>query len=147
MPDARQRFEVMIKKLRNSGYKITPQRFALVKLLSDSKNHPSVEDLYGQLRIDFPTMSLATVYRNVLLIKSLGEVLELGFPEGKNRYDGKKPYPHPHLICTRCKRIMDMDWVDIKEVTRKIEHETGFEIRNHRMDFFGICAKCMKDNL
>ena len=50
----------------------------------------------------FPTTSLATVYKTVALLKELNEVLELGFPEGSNRYDGNKPYPHPHLICTKC---------------------------------------------
>jgi Fur family peroxide stress response transcriptional regulator len=46
-------------------------------------------------------MNLATMYRNIVLIKLLGEVLELGFPDGNNRYDGNKPYPHPHLICIK----------------------------------------------
>jgi len=46
-------------------------------------------------------MSLATVYRKVLVLKSLGEALELGFPDGRNRYDGNRPYPHPHAACIR----------------------------------------------
>lgn len=57
----------------------------------------AVEKIYAELQDDFPTMSLATVCRNVILLESLGEVLELGFPDGSNRYDGNKPYPHPYL--------------------------------------------------
>jgi len=87
-------------------------------------------------------MSLATVYKTVTVLKSLGEVLELGFPAGGNRYDGKKPYPHPHVICTQCKKIMDPELSDLDHITTELESKTGFEILNHRMDFFGICPDC-----
>jgi len=88
-------------------------------------------------------MSLATVYRNVMLIKSLGEVLELGFADGSNRYDGNKPYPHPHVICVRCKKIIDPDLASLRDMTKEVADETGFEILTHRLDFFGICSNCM----
>jgi Fur family transcriptional regulator, peroxide stress response regulator len=52
-------------------------------------------------------MSLATMYRNIMVIKSMGEILELSFPDGSNRYDDRKPYPHPHAICVRCKNVKD----------------------------------------
>ena len=109
MADQNQRFNTIIEKLRENGHKITPQRLAIVKILAKSEGHPSVEHIYDQIIRDFPTMSLATVYRNILLIKSLGEVLELGFPDGSNRYDGNRPYPHPHVICIKCKKIVDPD--------------------------------------
>ena len=83
-------------------------------------------------------MSLATVYKNVQLIKSVGEVLELGFPNGSNRYDGNKPAPHPHVICTECKRIVDANLESLNEMEKEIEMETRFKILNHRLDFFGI---------
>jgi Fur family peroxide stress response transcriptional regulator len=86
------RYETIIQKLRDNGHKITPQRLAIVKILAKSEGYPSVENIHVQIKKDVPTMSLATVYRNIILIKSLGEVLELGFPDGSNRYDGNKPY-------------------------------------------------------
>ena len=58
---------------------------------------------------NLPTTSLATVYKTVALIKELGEVLELAFGDGSNRYDGNKPYPHPHVVCIKCKTIIDPD--------------------------------------
>ena len=88
-----ERFETIVRKLRDNGHKITPQRLALAKVLAKSEGHPSVEDIHVQLKEEFPTMSLATVYRNVVLMKSLGEVLELGFSDGSNRYDGTSPIP------------------------------------------------------
>ena len=142
MIKSEKRYETTIQKLRDEGHKITPQRMAIVKILSKSEGHPSVEDIYDQIKEAFPTMSLATIYRNIVLIKSIGEVLELGFPDGSNRYDGNKPYPHPHVICIKCKKIVDPDLGSLDNMKKEVAEETGFEILNHRLDFFGICSKC-----
>ena len=131
--DPQQRFETIVKKMRESKHKLTPQRL---------EGHPSVEAIYEQLRDDYPTMSLATVYRSVMLMKSLGEVLELGFPDSGNRYDGNKPYPHPHVICVRCKKILDPELASLKDLTREVTAASGYKILTHRMDFFGLCRAC-----
>jgi Fur family peroxide stress response transcriptional regulator len=136
------RFDTIICKLKDNGYKITPQRIAIVKILAKSVDHPSVEAIYEQLKENFPTMSLATVYRNLCVIKSLDEVLELGFPDGSNRYDGKKPYPHPHIICIKCGKIVDPDLDSLDDMKNEVARETRFKILNHRLDFFGICSDC-----
>jgi len=140
--DHHQRFETIVRKIRESNHKLTPQRLAVAKILARSEGHPSVETIYERLRDDYPTMSLATVYRNVMLIKSLGEVLELGFPEGGNRYDGNKPYPHPHVMCVRCKKIIDPELHSLQDLTREVTAISGFKILTHRMDFFGVCDAC-----
>lgn len=143
MADHNKRADTIIRKLRENCHKITPQRLAIVKILAVSEGHPSVEDIYELIRADFPTMSLATVYRNIVLLKSLGEVLELGFPDGSNRYDGNKPVPHPHVICIRCKKIVDPVLDSLDEMKKEVALETDFKILNHRLDFFGICSSCM----
>lgn len=147
MRDPEKRFETIIQKLRDSGHKITPQRMAIVKILAGSMEHPSVEDIYEEIKTDFPTMSLATVYRNIVLIKSLGEVLEIGFPDGSNRYDGNDPTPHPHVICIKCKKIVDPDLDSLDEMKKEVASETDFKILNHRLDFFGICSDCMTEKV
>ena len=115
-----------------------------MKILAESKGHPTVEKIYEQVKKHFLTTSLATVYKSVALIKELGEVLELGFTDGSNRYDGNKPYPHPHLICTECKAITDPSLSALADVTQELVQETGFKITNHRLDFFGICPECQR---
>jgi Fur family peroxide stress response transcriptional regulator len=140
--DPKERFETIIRKLRENGHKITPQRLAIVKILAKSEGHPSVENIHEQIAEEFPTTSLATVYRNIVLIKSLGEVLELGFPDGSNRYDGNKPYPHPHVVCIQCHKIVDPDLESLDEMKKEVALETRFKILNHRLDFFGICSNC-----
>ena len=145
MADYPDRFDAIIQKLRGSGHKITPQRMAIADILAKSEGHPSAETIHARIKPVFPTLSLATVYRNIMLIKSLGEVLELGFPDGSNRYDGHRPYPHPHLICVKCKKIVDSDLGRLDEIKEEIAIENHFKILNHRLDFFGICSDCMSE--
>jgi Fur family peroxide stress response transcriptional regulator len=78
----------------------------------------------------------------VTLLKELGEVLELGFGDGSNRYDGNKPYPHPHLVCIACKKIIDPPIDALNEMAEEMARRTGYQIVNHRLDFFGICPAC-----
>ena len=92
-------------------------------------------------------MSLATVYKNIVLFKSVGEVLALGFPDGSNRYDGNKPHPHPHVICIKCKKIVDPDLDSLEHITKGVAAQTDFTILNHRLDFFGICSNCMTEKV
>ena len=146
MADPKKRFETIIEKLRENGHKITPQRIAIAGILAESENHPTVESIHDRIKKDFPTMSIATVYKNIVLMKSLGQVLELGFPDGSNRYDGNNPIPHPHVICIKCKRIVDPDLDSLDQMKREVASETNFTILHHRLDFFGICSNCMADN-
>lgn len=145
MNDPNRRYDQIVRNLKENNHKLTPQRLAVVKILAHSQGHPNVETIFEQLQKDFPTMSLATVYRNVMLLKSLGEVLEIGFPDGSNRYDGNKPYPHPHVICVRCKRIIDPDLSTLDDLTEEVTQETGYKILTHRLDFFGVCGLCQKN--
>lgn len=142
MPEKDGRFEAIIEKIRAKNFKLTPQRMAVARVLSNGGRHPTVEEIHEELRDRFPTMSLATVYRNVLLMKSLGEVMEIGFADGSNRYDGMRPHPHPHVICIACREILDPELSGLEDLSEEVARETGFEIVSHRVDFFGICPKC-----
>jgi Fur family peroxide stress response transcriptional regulator len=137
-----QRLNQMLSKLKQHDFRLTPQRLAVLKVLAVSDGHPSVERIYEIVRAEFPTTSIATIYKTVSLLKQLNEVLELGFPDGSNRYDGNKPYPHPHVICTKCKKIIDPNLGSLKDLTKEVIQETGFQILNHRVDFFGTCRDC-----
>ena len=147
MSDPKERLESILKKLRENNHKLTPQRLAIAKVLASSDGHPNIETIHKQLQGRFPTMSLATVYKNIVLLKSFGEILELGFPDGSNRYDGNKPTPHPHVICVKCKKIVDPDLDSLDEMTKEVALETNFKILNHRLDFFGICSNCMAEKV
>ena len=136
------RLDNITKVFKEKKLKLTPQRIAVYKYLQSTKAHPSAETIYKSLQADYPTMSLATVYKTINLLKREGEILELEFSDLGNRYDGNKPYPHPHVICTECGKIIDPSQLHLDEITRKMMEETGFKILTHRLDFFGICPDC-----
>jgi Fur family peroxide stress response transcriptional regulator len=142
--DPEERLAQMIAKLRERDFRLTPQRVAILKILAASEEHPSVDTIYAKVRENFPTTSIATVYKTIALLKELNEVLELGFPDGSNRYDGNRPYPHPHAICMECKRIMDPEIASVDELREEMKRKTGYTISFHRLDFFGLCPECQR---
>jgi Fur family peroxide stress response transcriptional regulator len=144
--DPQKRVAEMLSRLRGRDFRITPQRLAVLKILAESTSHPSVDDIYQEVKTEFPTTSLATVYKAVSLLKELNEVLELGFPDGSNRYDGNNPLPHPHAICMKCKKIMDPELMNIDALSEEMSRKTGYKIFHHRLDFFGLCPDCQQKN-
>jgi len=94
--------------LKNSGLKATPQRVAVLRELG-KKRHPTMEEMYSGIREKNPTISLATVYKNVNLLKEQGIVIEINMPNGKMRYD-YFARPHIHLACKNCGCIEDLDY-------------------------------------
>jgi Fur family peroxide stress response transcriptional regulator len=136
------RIAELTRRLTERGYRVTPQRLAVVRALVDAQNHPSAEELFARVRETCPTTSRATIYKTLDTLKELGEVLELEFRDGSNRYDGVRPESHPHLVCTRCGRIEDVDLEGLGAIAEQVARATGYQIRSHRVDFFGICAEC-----
>jgi Fur family peroxide stress response transcriptional regulator len=142
MSDSESRFQQLSARLKAHDCRMTPQRVALLRLIATSEGHPSAAHLYEQIKAQFPTTSLATVYKTLDLLKELGEVLELGFSNDHNRYDGNRPYPHPHLICLRCRNIIDPQVSLVDDLTQEVAQLTGYQVISHRLDFYGLCPEC-----
>ena len=138
-----ERFETLVSKLKQHGHRLTPQRSAILHIFASSRDHPSVEQVYEQIKVQFPMTSLATVYKTVALLKEEGEILELGFANGSTRYDGYQPYPHPHLICIRCQRIIDLEGQDLDQLSIDLAKKNGFRLVTHQHNLFGICPECL----
>jgi Fur family peroxide stress response transcriptional regulator len=142
LPDTEARFQHLVDKVRQRGGRLTPQRVAILRILAASEGHPSVEQIYEQIKDDFPTTGMATIYKTVTLLKEMDEVLELSFTNGSNRYDGSRPYPHPHLVCTQCGEIQDLDVPDLDEIVARVSEQIDYDVTSHRLDLYGICSKC-----
>ena len=142
MERERTRYDEMVEALRENGLRLTPQRMAVVKYLSENRDHPSVEQLYEAVRPNFPTTSLATIYKTVAVLEQIGEATELRLGQDMARYDGANPRPHPHVVCTECGRVVDVD-LDINSgLAEQVERDSGFQVDTFRVDFFGICPDC-----
>ena len=128
---------------------MTPQRMAILKVLIGNAEHPTVEQIHAEVKKDFPMTSLATTYKMVNLLKGMGEIMEIDRGNDKAHYDGCSPDPHPHLICTHCHSIVDLDLPTLKDLPQKAEvaQSTGYQIMHFQFDFFGICPKCQEKEL
>ncbi len=141
--DADEHLSELIERLRAQGHRLTPQRMAILRILTASEDHLSAERLHQMVKTEFPMTSLATVYKTIALLKGMGEVLELGFGNLSSGFDGKKTCPHPHLICIRCRKIVDLQIPALKEVPHTISERYGYQFVGYRLDYFGICPNCL----
>ncbi|WP_035076225.1 Fur family transcriptional regulator [Maridesulfovibrio zosterae] len=140
--DTKKRLNHILEVLSGQGNRLTPQRIAIISAIVEDDSHPSVEKVYAEIKRDFPTTSLATVYKTIKLLKDSGEILELEFGDEGSRFDGRKPYPHPHLVCTQCGAVIDSDMENFDEFINKMTAESGFKIQGHRFDIYGLCPAC-----
>lgn len=146
MIDVSDRLDSIIERMRACGQRMTPQRMAILKFMIGNPSHPSVDQIYEQVKTDFPMTSLATVYKTVAVLTEMGEVQELGFTEGGNRYDGSGQSPHPHLICIRCRRIIDVEDPALNNISVEVARRTGYRITGYQFDLFGICPACQEQD-
>ncbi|MEA3350480.1 MAG: transcriptional repressor [Chloroflexota bacterium] len=144
MTDHINRIEKIIAKIRRQGRRITPQRMAILKVLIGNPEHPTVEQIHAEVKKVFPMTSLATTYKMVNLLKEMGEIIEIGRCNDKVHYDGVKSDPHPHLICTQCHSIVDLDIPALGKLPQEIAQSSGYKIMSYQFDFLGICPKCQE---
>lgn len=128
---------INMRSYNDMDFKLTPQRLAVLEYLEGNREHPSAEDIYKAVRRRFPTMSFATVYNTLELLKDRGMVTELALEPGRKRFD-PDTRDHHHLICIRCRRIVDVH----SDYRPDISDKGGFQILGARIEFYGICPRC-----
>ena len=136
------------EKLAENKYKMTPQRKEILQVFVENPdgNHLSAEDVYDLLREKDFDFGLATVYRNVELLTELGILAKVNFDDGCVRYElnsgGAKTHRHHHLICLKCKKIIEFKEDMLDEIEDSIAKKSGFQVLNHEVKFFGYCSDC-----
>ena len=124
----------MLGKMRGSGYKVTPQRVAVLKALA-SEQHQSLEEI----RARCPGVGMVTVYRTLDLLGSLGLVRRLDLGDGA-RYEIAEDHHH-HMICESCGDISEFEECPL-DSTRIPTQNQGFEVRSHSVEVYGVCGSC-----
>ena len=142
--ETEQRLDEMKLALEQREVTLTPRRAKVLEILATSDLHPSVSEIHAEVQLRYPSTSLATVYNTIELLKEAGQVLEIEFSAAGNRYDGRRPEAHPHLVCVECHRIDDLDIPEPVDAFTTIEAATGYEIVSQRTDYYGICPGCKK---
>lgn len=129
--------------LRANKFKVTPQRLAVYEVLANTKAHPNAEMIFNSLQATYPTMSLATVYKTIDILKEIGLVQILNAGEDSFRYDADTS-DHAHVRCVECDRVDDVYDLDASKVSREIEAGTGYHLTGQQFYFYGVCPACQK---
>ncbi len=131
----------MLEELKRAGLKLTPQRVAIVRELTDDTSHPTAQELYERLVPSFPTMSFATVYNTLDALAKLGLIgtLRLG---SAVRFDPNTS-SHHHAVCDRCGKVVDLPApAPSKKTVARAGELSGFEIRAEERTYRGLCRRC-----
>jgi Fur family peroxide stress response transcriptional regulator len=133
----------LISTLRDSGYKVTPQRLAICNYVLSSKDHPTAEQIHSEIAKNYPAISLTTIYNTLDLLKELNLVHELNIDNHTSRFDSNTSI-HVNIICQKCNKIRDFESEIIRELWSKIEREIDSKPIGHRLDVYVLCDDCKR---
>lgn len=139
------RVDEFARRLSRKGYRVTRQRLHILEAILNARDHPSAVEVFARVSKTCPSTSLGTVYRTLSTLKDMGEITELQFRDGSNRYDGNQSWAHSHAVCTRCGHIEDMDMAELKAMEARAADSSGFLVKASRIEFYGLCPKCRLD--
>jgi Fe2+ or Zn2+ uptake regulation protein len=125
---------------RDRGLRVTPQRQAIFRLLTDNDRHPTVDALYESARAEMPTISLKTVYQTVHDLEALGQVTLLDLGTGSVRVDPNVEAEHQHLVCSLCGMVRDVPLDESPSLPKRYRRE--FAVDAVDVIFRGICDQC-----
>ncbi len=125
--------------LRESGIKVTPQRLAIVEELNGHV-HMSIDELYEAIKKKFPSISLATVYKNINAMMEKDFISEVKVPGQKSKYELTKQ-PHSHVVCQKCGKVEDIH-LDLEKVTQTAANLSHYEIVDKALILAGVCPEC-----
>ena len=132
--------------LRRRGFKITPQRLAIVDAVTSSHEHLTPAEIYDRVSREHPGIGLVTIYRTLELLIELGLICEMHLGGNVHSYLMRRPdVHHHHLICSDCGKVIDFTTRIIEKEQQKLSKQTGFRIDSHQLEFTGICQACQKE--
>jgi Fe2+/Zn2+ uptake regulation proteins len=134
-----------LQALRDKGFKLTPQRRAVIDALIDCAPFPTAQDIYHHVKEAAPDVSLDTVYRNLTLLIQLGMVNQVNLPgRGGSAFEivTENHRHHHHLICLACGKAECIDYCPVIPTDLVQAKERGFTVVSHSLEFYGYCRSC-----
>lgn len=127
----------------------TKQKQLILDCVKDAGGtHMTAEEIYNRIRKDHQHIGIATVYRNLRLLEEHGTVTKVYGTDDSPAYyemsDATAPHAHHHLVCRRCGAILDFEADLLDGLEKLIETTKHFQIEDHRVVFYGVCASCQK---
>lgn len=143
--------EIYKKILKENGYKLTPQRLAIIDVFLKTKgDHLSIEEIYKIVSHKNSDIGLATVYRTAQLLEELEIITSLTLENGKQKYELYQDagrHNHHHIICNNCGFIGEFRDDLLEELEERIGSEHEFQITDHKLKFYGVCSTCTESEL
>jgi len=130
--------------IHNNKLRMTQQRRVILEELRKENIHPTADQLYELVRKRLPRISLGTVYRNLEILTSLGEIQTLEVSGSQKRYDGV-PQKHYHIRCVNCDRVDDAPIAPLNRLEDELYGATVYTIMGHRLEFLGLCPACSQN--
>ena len=124
--------------------KYSRQRESIKEFLYGRRDHPTADTVYMNIREIYPNISLGTVYRNLSLLASLGEIQRITCEDGADRFDATTD-PHYHVVCRQCGRVDDLPMKWEAGLEERASDFYGGQIEGHTTCFYGTCADCLKE--
>lgn len=138
--------EVLKERLKEKGFKLTPQRRAILDIIFENQGkHLNTEEIYGLVKDKCPEIGLATVYRTLQLLEDMELVSRLNLDDGCSRYEFNShdaDHQHHHLICEACGNVIEVEIDLLEQLESEIEKVYHFKIKDHKVKFIGICSDC-----
>jgi Fur family ferric uptake transcriptional regulator len=133
----------LIKKFKQHGYKMTPQRRAIIEIIVGcTSEHPTADQIHERVLERMPDTSLATVYNTLRELVAIDQVYELNFGHGVRRYELSRT-EHAHQICLQCDKIVDVPG-DFDQLAALFADHDEFQPVRHDVTILGYCAECSK---
>ncbi|WP_099468892.1 Fur family transcriptional regulator [Konateibacter massiliensis] len=138
--------------LRQKGLKVTTQRVRVLEVLSNSPDkHLTAEEIYELIKVDFPEIGLATVYRTIQLLLELHLIDRINLDDGFVRYeinshgDDSNKHHHHHLICVKCGKVLSFEDDLLDELEARIMDSVSFQVLDHEVKLYGHCKDCLAE--
>ena len=132
---------IIEEKCKKKGVRLTEQRRVIAKVMSDSQDHPDVNELYLRISKLDSKISIATVYRTVKLFEEAGIIAKHDFKGGKARYEEVSESHHDHLIDVNTGEIIEFVDNEIEVLQKKVAEKYGYNLVDHKLELYGIKKK------
>ena len=133
--------ETIEQKCLAKGVKLTDQRRVIAQVMSESTDHPDVDELYNRVSKVDPKISIATVYRTVKLFEEAGILTKHDFKGGKARYEAMIESHHDHLIDIKTGEIIEFVDDEIEKLQKKVAEKYGYKLVDHKLELYGVKKK------
>ncbi len=130
-----------IQVCREKGLNVTYQRMIIYKYLMQSKDHPTAEEIYRKVKEEYPSISLATVYKTLETLAEHQVITKVTALHDLARYDADTS-PHHHLVCIYCRRVQDIYNEELNKLPIELDKIEDFTVQRYRIEFEGICKNC-----